>query len=99
MPARELMLSGRKFTAQEAMNYRLVNHVGTIDEMNQRLDAYIDDFLKASPDAIRDCKHLIRNISGRNNPYDSIFDATAMMIAQERMSDDAQQRMKEFLGC
>ena len=97
MPARELMLSGRKFTAQEAMNYRLVNHVGTIDEMNQKLDAYIEDFLNASPDAIRDCKHLIRNISGRSNPYDSIFDATAMMIAQERMSDDAQERMKEFL--
>jgi methylglutaconyl-CoA hydratase len=99
MPARDLMLSGRKFTAQEAMDYKLVNYVGTIDELNQRLDFYIDNYLKASPDAIRDCKHLIRNVVGRANPYDGIFDATAMMIAQERMSDDAQKRMKEFLGC
>ena len=98
MPARDLMLSGRKFTAQEAMDYKLVNYIGDINALNQRLDFYIDNYLKASPDAIRDCKHLIRNVVGRNNPYDGIFDATAMMIAQERMSDDAQGRMKEFLG-
>jgi methylglutaconyl-CoA hydratase len=98
MPARDLMLSGRKFTAQEALDYKLVNYVGNIDELNQRLDFYIDNYLKASPDAIRDCKHLIRNVVGRANPYDGIFDATAMMIAQERMSEDAQDRMKEFLS-
>ena len=98
MPARELMLSGRKFTAQEAKEYKLVNHVGNIDEMNKKLDSFIDDFLKASPNAIRDCKHLIRGVCGRSNPYDEIFQTTAMMIAQERMSDDAQERMKKFLG-
>ena len=96
-PARDLMLSGRKFTAQEARDYRLVNFVGDIDEINKKLDAYIDDFLKASPDAIRDCKHLIRNVGGINNPYSSVFDMTAQLIAQERMSDDAQERMREFL--
>ena len=99
MPARALMLSGRKFAAQEALDYKLVNYVGNIDELNQRLDFYIDNYLKASPDAIRDCKHLIRNVVGRANPYDGIFDATAMMIAQERMSEDAQDRMKEFFLC
>ena len=97
MPARDLMLSGRKFTAQEARDYKLVNHVGTIDELNKKLDAYIDDFLKASPDAIRDCKHLIRNVGGISTPYSSVFDMTAQLIAQERMSDDAQERMREFL--
>ena len=96
-PARDLMLSGRKFTAQEARDYKLVNFVGDIDGINKKLDAYIDDFLKASPDAIRDCKHLIRNVGGINNPYSSVFDMTAQLIAQERMSDDAQERMREFL--
>ena len=97
MPARDLMLSGRKFTAQEARDYKLVNHVGTIDELNKKLDAYIDDFLKASPDAIRDCKHLIRNVGGISTPYSSVFDMTAQLIAQERRSDDAQERMRGFL--
>ncbi|MBE6342963.1 MAG: enoyl-CoA hydratase/isomerase family protein [Lentimicrobiaceae bacterium] len=97
MPARDLMLSGRKFTAQEAREYKLVNFVGDIDEINKKLDAYIDDFLKASPDAIRDCKHLIRNVGGISTPYSSVFDMTAQLIAQERMSDDAQERMRGFL--
>ena len=96
-PARDLMLSGRKFTAQEAREYKLVNFVGDIDEINKKLDAYIDDFLKASPDAIRDCKHLIRNVGGISTPYSSVFDMTAQLIAQERMSDDAQERMRGFL--
>ena len=95
--ARDLMLSGRKFTAQEAKEFNLVNFVGDIDELNQRLDFYIDNYLNASPSAIRDCKHLIRNVAGISNPYDSVFDATAMMIAQERMSEDAQEWMKKFL--
>ncbi len=97
MPARDLMLSGRKFSAQEALDYKLVNYIGDIDEINRRLDFYIDNFLQASPNAIKDCKHLIRNVVGRNNPYDEIFQITATMIAQERMSNDAQERMKRFL--
>ena len=98
MPARELMLSGRRFTAKEALDYKLVNYVGTIDDINHKLDYFIDHFLEASPDAIRDCKNLIRGVCGRSNPYDQIFQTTSMMIAQERMSDDAQERMKKFLG-
>ena len=98
MPARELMLSGRRFTAREALDYKLVNYVGSIDDINHRLDYFIDHFLEASPDAIRDCKNLIRGVCGRSNPYDQIFQTTSMMIAQERMSDDAQERMKKFLG-
>lgn len=98
MPARELMLSGRRFTAREALDYKLVNYVGSIDDINRRLEYFIAQFLEASPDAIRDCKNLIRGVCGRSNPYDEIFQTTAMMIAQERMSDDAQERMKKFLG-
>ena len=98
MPARELMLSGRRFTAREALDYKLVNYVGSIDDINRRLEYFIAQFLEASPDAIRDCKNLIRGVCGRSNPYDQIFQTTSMMIAQERMSDDAQERMKKFLG-
>lgn len=98
MPARELMLSGRRFTAREALDYKLVNYVGSIDDINRRLEYFIAQFLEASPNAIRDCKNLIRGVCGRSNPYDQIFQTTAMMIAQERMSDDAQERMKKFLG-
>lgn len=94
--ARDVMVSGRKFTAQEALHYHLANHVGTMEELNKLLDSYIDSYLAASADTISDCKQLIRMTHGldRNS---SIFETTANLIARERMSKDGQERMKKFL--
>jgi len=94
--ARDTMLSGRKFTAQEALKFNLVNYVGNMEELNKRLDYYTESYLAASADAIRDCKQLIRTVSGRCAPYDPLFDLTAQLIAEERMSEDGQERMKCF---
>jgi len=95
--ARDTMLGGRKFTAQEALKFGLVNYVGTMEELNKRLDHYTDNYLAASPEAIRDCKHLIRAAVGHCDPFDPIFESTSQLIAKERVGDDAQQRMKKFL--
>ena len=95
--ARDTMLSGRKFTAQEALKFNLVNYVGTMEELNKRLDFYTESYLSASPAAIRDCKQLIRSVAGHDDPYSGIFDMTSALIATERMGKDAQERMKKFL--
>ena len=95
--ARDTMLSGRKFTAQEALKFNLVNYVGTMEEINKRLDFYTEHYLAASPAAIRDCKQLIRSVAGHDNPYSGIFEMTSSLIANERMGKDAQERMKKFL--
>jgi len=95
--ARDTMLSGRKFTAQEALRFNLVNYVGTMEELNKRLDFYIENYLAASQDAIFDCKNLIRAVCGRNDRYDGVFEMTSQLIAKERVGEDAQERMKEFL--
>lgn len=95
--ARDTMLSGRKFTAQEALKFNLVNYVGTMEELNKRLDFYTESYLSASPVAIRDCKQLIRSVAGHADPYSGIFEMTSSLIANERMGADAQIRMKSFL--
>ena len=95
--ARDTMLSGRKFTAEEALKFNLVNFVGTMEEINKRLDFYTEHYLAASPAAIRDCKQLIRSVCGRNDPYDVVFDMTSSLIANERKGNDAQERMGNFL--
>ena len=95
--ARDTMLSGRKFTAQEALRFNLVNYVGTMEELNKRLDFYIENYLAASPSAIFDCKNLIRAVCGRNDRYDGVLEMTSQLIAKERVGEDAQERMKEFL--
>lgn len=95
--ARDTMLSGRKFTAEEALKFNLVNYVGTMEELNKRLDFYTEQYLSASPAAIRDCKQLIRSVCGHDDPYSDVFNLTSALIAKERMGADAQERMKKFL--
>ncbi|MBP9995518.1 MAG: enoyl-CoA hydratase/isomerase family protein [bacterium] len=95
--ARDTMLSGRRFTAEEALDNHLVSFTGTMEELNRKLDFYTEHYLGASPNAIRDCKQLIRSVCGRNNPYDEVFDMTSVVIANERGSDDGQEGMKAFL--
>ena len=95
--ARDTMISGRKFTAQEALKFNLVNYVGTMEDLNKRLDFYTEQYLSASPLAIRDCKQLIRSVCGHGDPYSGVFDMTSALIANERMGKDAQERMKKFL--
>ncbi len=94
--ARDTMLSGRKFTAQEALKFNLVNYVGTMEELNKRLDFYTENYLAASPSAIRDCKQLIRSVSGHDDPYSPVFEMTSQLIAKERGGEDAQERMNKF---
>ncbi len=94
--ARDTMLSGRKFTAQEALKFNLVNHVGTMEELNKRLDFYTESYLAASPSAIRDCKQLIRANVGHCDPSDPVFEMTSQLIAKERGGEDAQERMNKF---
>ena len=94
--AKELMLTGRRFTADEAKVFGLVNLV--VDEAGM-LDAerqYIDHFLHASPDAIAECKHLLRLVSGTADPYNPIFHQTSQLIAAQRVAPAGQEGMKAF---
>ena len=84
-------------SSQEALKFNLVNYVGTMEELNKRLDFYTESYLSASPAAIRDCKQLIRSVAGHDNPYSEVFDMTSALIANERMGKDAQERMKKFI--
>lgn len=95
--ARELMLTGRAFTAAEAHAFKLVNEVVDESEMIDAERKYIAHFLQASPDAVANCKSLLRSMSGLANPYDSLFDYTASAIADQRISEAGQEGMKAFL--
>ena len=94
--ARELMLTGRRFTADEAKAFGLVNAVVDEEEMVDTERQYIDHFLHASPDAIAECKNLIRMVTHTNDPFDSLFLQTSMAIANQRVSKAGQEGMAAF---
>ncbi|MBQ8956932.1 MAG: enoyl-CoA hydratase/isomerase family protein [Bacteroidales bacterium] len=94
--ARELMLTGRRFTADEAKTFGLVNVVVDEVEMIDKERQYIDHFLHASPDAIAECKNLLRMVSGTDDRFNPVFYQTSLLIASQRISQAGQEGMKAF---
>ena len=94
--AKELMLTGRRFTAEEAKVFGLVNVVVSETNMIDVERQYIDHFLHASPDAIAECKNLLRMVSGTTDLYNPVFQQTSMLIANQRISKAGQEGMNAF---
>ena len=94
--AKELMLTGRRFTAAEAKDFGLVNVVVDESEMIDTERQYIDHFMQASPDAIAECKNLLRMVSGTADPFNPVFMQTSVAIANQRVSKAGQEGMKAF---
>ena len=94
--AKELMLTGRRFTADEAKDFRLVNVVVSEAEMIDTERQYIEHFLHASPDAIAECKNLLRMVSGTDDRFSPIFMQTSVAIANQRISKAGQEGMAAF---
>ena len=94
--AKELMLTGRRFTADEAKEFRLVNVVVDEAEMIDTERQYIEHFLQASPDALAECKNLLRLVSGTDDTFNPIFQQTSQLIAAQRVSKAGQEGMKAF---
>ncbi len=94
--AKELMLTGRRFTADEAKAFHLVNVVVSEAEMIDAERQYIEHFLHASPDAIAECKNLLRMVSGTDDRFNRIFMQTSVAIANQRISKAGQEGMAAF---
>ena len=94
--AKELMLTGRRFTAQEAKDFRLVNVVVAEDALIDTERQYIEHFMHASPDAVAECKKLLRLVEGADDPYNPVFTHTSAIIADQRASQAGQEGMAAF---
>ena len=94
--AKELMLTGRRFTADEAKTYGLVNVVVDEAEMVDMERQYIDYFMQASPDAVAECKNLLRMVTGTDDRFNPVFMQTSVAIANQRISKAGQEGMKAF---
>lgn len=94
--AKELMLTGRRFTADEAKDYRLVNAVVDENAMIDTERAYIEHFMHASPDAIAECKNLLRMVTGTDDRFNPVFMQTSVAIANQRVSQAGQEGLTAF---
>lgn len=94
--AKELMLTGRLFYAEEAKDYRLVNTVVEEPWLVDMERQYIELFMHASPDAVAECKKLLRLVTGTDQTYNPLFYQTSVIIADQRVSKAGQEGMAAF---
>ncbi len=94
--ARDLMITGRRFTGKEAEWFRLANKSLPFEELEQYLDQTVKTLLSSGPDAITACKKLIYDVSNTIS-FEKAIDYTARLIAELRASGEGQEGMASFL--
>ena len=94
--ARELFLTGARFSAARAREIGLVHHVVAGTDLDQKVAECVSDILAAGPQAMAAAKALIARIWAR--PIDNDITAlTAETIARRRVSAEGQEGIKAFL--
>lgn len=93
--ARELFLTGERFSAARAAAIGLVHRVVNLDELDAGTDERVGELLKAAPGAVAAAKVLLRGVEGR--PPDAVRDLACETIAERRASPEAQEGLRAFL--
>lgn len=93
--ARELFLTGMRFTAARAKEIGLVHAVVPGAELDAAVDEYVREVLSASPSGLAAAKRLIPRVWG-HSPADA-RQITAEAIAAQRVSPEGQDGLRAFL--
>jgi methylglutaconyl-CoA hydratase len=93
--ARELFLTGMRFSAARAKEIGLVHAVVPAAELDATVARYVNELLGAAPSAVAAAKNLIPRVWGRS-PADAL-EMTAAAIAAQRVSPDGQEGLRGFL--
>jgi methylglutaconyl-CoA hydratase len=93
--ARELFLTGARFSAARAREIGLVHAVVSPAQLDETVSGYVREILSAAPGAIAAAKALIRDVWGS-----TVADATPVTsgaIAKRRVSPEGQEGLRAFL--
>ena len=93
--ARELFLTGARFSAARAKEIGLVHQVAAAAELDASVDRYLQELTSAGPEAVAAAKALIPNVWGR--PIAEAMPITAAAIAARRVSPEGQEGLRGFL--
>lgn len=92
--ARELFLTGARFSAARARAIGLVHAVVPEAELDEAVGAFVREIGTAAPEAVREAKRLIREVAGRVANEGEI---TSDAIAERRVSAEGQDGLRSFL--
>jgi enoyl-CoA hydratase len=94
--AREIMLLGETFTAAEALEWRLVEHVVPASVLDEAIETWLGKLLTSAPRAVRLQKRLIRR--WEDLPLAAAVQAGIDAFAEAYATDEPAAVMREFLA-
>lgn len=92
--AMELFLTGDTFTAREAAAMGLINAAVPATELDAAVSQYVESLLKGGPNALAECKRLVRDVPGR--PVAEMLHVMAERSARLFASEEAREGMTAF---
>jgi methylglutaconyl-CoA hydratase len=93
--ARELFLTGARFSAGRAREIGLAHHVVPVADLDRRVDELAQELLSSGPGAMAIAKDLIRQVTGELP--ENVIGLTSETIARQRVSEEGQEGMRAFL--
>src|SRR5580765_387906 len=93
--ARELFLTGRRFTARHALDIGLVHDVVPPEDIEAAVNGVVREILSAGPEAAAVAKALIADVWDKT-PGEA-RDRTALALARRRISAEGQEGLRAFL--
>lgn len=94
-PARRILMSSRRFEAEEAVSLGLVARVFSEDALDPAIAAETAPYLEVSPEAVSRAKAMARSLGPRID--DAVIDASIDMLAEVWETDDAREGIAAFL--
>jgi methylglutaconyl-CoA hydratase len=94
--ARRYFLTSERFDANEARRIGLISEVTkTPEEMDLKINGWIESILGGGPEAIKICKQMMGEIPFMG--LDKALEITSKQIAERRVSKEGQEGMLAFL--
>ncbi len=94
--SRRYLLTAERFSAEEALRIQLVHEIVEREQLRGRADEIAAVLKNNGPDALRECKDLIRLVA--RGPVDrEMIEETAHRIARIRASAEGQEGLGAFL--
>jgi methylglutaconyl-CoA hydratase len=94
--ARELFLTGARFSAERARDIGLVHAVTDEAGLDRSVAKYVNDFLTSGPEAVAAAKRLVAAVTSAART--AAIEYTIDAIAERRISKEGQEGMTAFLA-
>lgn len=93
--ARELFLTGARFSAVRAREIGLVHAVAEEAELDRIVAKYVNDLVTSGPEALAAAKRMIAAVADAHDA--DLAHLTSKTIAERRVSPEGQEGMRAFL--